>query len=69
MRSKLTERNDRLVTKIIKDPKDLYGFLSTTCIEVTNLVFSSDDVIWIAWKYGAEEQVPSLCRTNEVIGS
>ena len=48
---KLTERNDRSMTKLIKEPKDLYGFLSTPGIEVTNLVFASDDVVWIAWKY------------------
>ena len=57
------------MTKIIKDPKDLYGFVSTPDIDVTNLVFSSDDLVWIARKYGAEEQVPSLRHTNEVIGA
>ena len=40
------------MTKIIKEPKDLYGFLSTPGIEVTSLVFASDDVFWIAWKCG-----------------
>jgi len=43
--------------------------LSTPCIEVTILVFASDNVVWIALKYGAEEQVPSLRHTNEVIGA
>jgi len=66
---KLTERNDRSLTKIIKEPKDLYGFLSTLGIEVTNLIFASDDVIWFSWKYGAEEQVSILRHTNEVIGA
>jgi len=42
------------MTKIIKEPKDQNGFLSTLAIEVTILVFDSDDVVWIAWKYGAE---------------
>jgi len=57
------------MTKIIKDPKDFYGFLSTSGIEETNLVFASDDVVWITWKYGAEKQVPSLRHTNEVVGA
>jgi len=52
------------MTKITKEPKDLYGFLSTPGTEVMNLVFASDDVVWIAWKYGAEEQVRSLQNTN-----
>ena len=33
-----------------------------------NLAFASDDVVWILWKYGAEEDVPSERHTNEVIG-
>ena len=45
MCGKLTERNYRTMTKIIKEPKDLYGFLSTPGFEVTNLVFASDDVV------------------------
>ena len=44
-------------------------FLSTTGIEVTNFVFASDDVVWLSWKRGAEEDVPSLRHTNEVIGA
>jgi len=34
-----------------------------------NLVFASDNGFWISWKYGAEENVPSLRLTNDVIGS
>jgi len=57
------------MTKIIKESKELYGFLSTPGIEVMNLVLASDDVVWIAWKYREEKQVPSLRHTNEVIGA
>jgi len=32
-------------------------------------VFASDDVVWLSWKRGAEEDVPSLRHTNEVIGA
>jgi len=32
-------------------------------------VFASDDVVWLSWKQGAEEDVPSLRHTNEVIGA
>jgi len=55
----LTERNFRTINKIITEPKELYGFLATPGIEVANLVFYSDDVVWLSWKRGAEEDVPS----------
>ena len=43
--------------------------LATPDIEVTNLVFASDDVVWLSWKHRAEEDVASLRHTNEVIGA
>jgi len=68
MLGKLTERNDRTQTKVISEPKDLYGFLATPGIEVANLAFASDDVVWISWKHAAEEHVPNFRHTNEFIG-
>jgi len=32
-------------------------------------VFASDDVVWLSWKHGAEEDVSSLRHTNEVLGA
>jgi len=46
MWGKLTERNDRTRTKIITEPHELYRFLATPGVEVTNLAFASDDVVW-----------------------
>jgi len=66
---KLTERNDRTQTKVISEPKDLYSLLATPGIEVTNLSFASDDVVWISWKHAAEEHVQNLRHTKEVIGA
>jgi len=43
-------------------------FLTTHGIEVVNLIFASDYVVWLSWKRGAEEDVPNLRNTNEVIG-
>jgi len=54
MWGKLTERNDRTITKIITEPKELYGFLATPGIEVTNIIFASDDLDRLSWKRGAE---------------
>jgi len=32
-------------------------------------VFANDEVVWVSWKFTAEELVPSLRYTNEVIGA
>jgi len=69
MWGKLTERNDRTQTRVITEPKELYNFLSVPGIEVTNLAFASDDVVWISWTHSAEEHVPNLRHSNEVIGA
>jgi len=69
MWGKLTERNNRTKSKLISDPHELYMFLATAGIEVANLMFASDDVVWVTWRLMAEEQIPSLRRTNEVIGA
>jgi arginine repressor len=41
--------------------------LATPGIEVVYLVFANDEVVWVSWKFAAEERVPSLRHTNEVI--
>ena len=69
MWGKLTERNDRTQTRLITEPKELYNFLSMPGIEVTNLAFASDDVVWISWKHSAEQLVRNLRHTNELIGA
>ena len=50
---KLTERNDRTRTKIITQLHELYRFLATPGLEVKNLAFVSDDVVWLSWKIEA----------------
>jgi hypothetical protein len=54
---------------MITDPHDLYRFLATPRIEVAALVFASDEVVCASWRYIAEEKVPNLPHTNEVIGA
>jgi len=68
MWGKLTERSHRTQSRVITEPKELYNFLATPGIEVTNLAFANGDVFWISWKHSAEEHVPNLRHTNEVIG-
>jgi len=33
------------------------------------MMFASDEVVWISWKFSSEERVASLRHTNEVIGA
>ena len=53
---------------MISDPNELYRFMTTPGIEVTNLMFASDDVVWASWRFN-EEMVSNLRHTNEVIGA
>ena len=69
MWEKLTERSNRTQTKLISESHELYIFLVTPGIEVQNMMFASDDVVWISWQSSSEERVPSLRHTNEVIGA
>jgi hypothetical protein len=69
MWGKLTERSNRTQTRLFSSPQELYRFLVMPGIEVQNMVFASDYVVWIAWRYADEELVPSLRHTNEVIGA
>ena len=65
----LTDRINRTQTKLISDPEELYRYLATPGIEVVHLVFANDEVVWVSWKFTAEERVPSQRHTNEVIGA
>ena len=69
MWGKLTERINRTQTKLISEPGELYRFLVTPGIEVQNMLFASDEVVWISWQHSEDERVPSLRHTNEVIGA
>jgi len=34
-----------------------------------NLLFASDEVVWVSWRFAQEEQLPCLRHTNVVIGA
>jgi hypothetical protein len=51
------------------DPQKLYRLLATPGIEVTNLHFVGDEVVWVTWKCAEEENMPVLRHTDEVIGA
>jgi len=69
MWGKLPERNDRTRIKIITETHELYRYLATPGVEVTNLEFASHEVVWFSWKLSAEERVPNLTHTKELIGA
>ena len=69
MWGKLTERNYSTPIKIITEPHELFRFLATPDVEVPNLAFASDDLVWIPWNLSAQELVPNLRHTNEAIGA
>ena len=69
MWGKLTERINTTKTRMISDPHELYRFLVTPGFEVIILLFASDEVVWVSWRFIAEEQIPNLKHTNEVIGA
>jgi len=65
----LTESSNRPQNRMTTDLQELYRFLATPGIEVTNLLFADDEVVWLVWSYVEEEEnMPVLRHTNEVIG-
>jgi len=68
MWGKLTVSNHRTMTELISNLQELYKFPATPGIEVVNLLFASNHVVWISLKYAAEGKITNLPHTNEVIG-
>jgi hypothetical protein len=67
MWGKLTEKSKRTLTKLISEQHELYKFLCTPGIEVVNLIFASDEVLWLSWRIAEDmEHVPNLRYTNDV---
>jgi hypothetical protein len=69
MWGKLAERANRPQTKLISDRQELCRVLASADIEVCNMLFANDKVLWIAWRNADADIVPNLPHTNDVIGS
>jgi len=54
---------------LISETAEMYRFSVTPGVEVPNMLFANDDVVCTSWQYSADERVPSLRHTNEVIGA
>ena len=66
----MTENPRKTHTILISNPQELYRFLTTEGIEVTNLLFAGDEVVCIYFgDMPRETHVPNLRHTNEVLGS
>ena len=58
-------RNKKTNFKMISDPRELYRFLATPGMEVANVIFASDDLVCVSWRFIAESL--SLRHTNEIV--
>jgi hypothetical protein len=54
---------------MITNPQELNRFLATPDIDVEALVVAGEDFVYVSWWYIADEKVPNLRLTNEVIGA
>ena len=54
--------------KLLESPMNLSS-LATPGIEMSNVAFASDVVVWLSCKLSAEERVRNLRHTKEVIGA
>jgi hypothetical protein len=67
---KLTESSKRPQNNMIDDPQELFRFLATPGIDLTNLLFAGDEVVRVTWKYlELEEDGAALRHTNGTIGA
>ena len=69
MWGKLGERNLRIQTTLIFNPKQLYTFLAMPDVEVSSPLFVSDHAVWISWQHAEEMHAPIMKHTNDVITS
>ena len=53
---RLTKRRDRTQTTFISDPNKLFRFLVIPSVEVADLLFARDSVVWASWLYPPEQQ-------------
>ena len=58
--SKLTESSNRPRSRMIVEPQELFRFLDTPSIKVTDL-FAADQVVLVIWKYAKEDSTFRSC--------
>jgi len=69
MWGKFGENPRKTQTLLISEPRELYKFLATPCIEVATRLFAGDSLCWFSWRHSEEAGAPSLPHTNEAIAS
>ena len=68
MWGKLTKKINRNKSRIINDPHVLYIFIAMPELKVVNLLFANKSVVWASWRISAEDKIPNLRQTKEVVG-
>jgi len=48
--------------------KELYELLTSSGIEVTNLIFPNDDVVWVSWKH-SEDNIAAGKNVNLAVAA
>jgi hypothetical protein len=48
---------------MVSEPHELYRFLAAPDVELSDLIFANDDVVWVKFKY-AEEVMPCYVRQS-----
>ena len=59
-------RAQRAQTKLISEPRELFSFIATP-VQLSNMMFANDEVVWISCHHSEESRVPTLGHANEVI--
>jgi hypothetical protein len=54
MWGKWAQNQNETQTTIVSSEEEFYELLTSPGIEVTNLIFPNDDVVWVCWNYSDE---------------
>jgi hypothetical protein len=66
MWGKLTQNQNKTQTTLVSSEKVFHGPLTSPRIEVTNLIFPKDDVVWVSWK-NSDENLPTGKNINVAV--
>jgi hypothetical protein len=61
MWGKFAQNSNKTQTTIVNSAKEFYELLTSPGIEVTNLIFSNEEVVWVSWKYAKDNINSGKC--------
>jgi hypothetical protein len=62
------QNQNKTQTTLVNSEKEFYELLTCPGTEVTNLIFTNDDVAWVSWRY-TEDNVAAGKNFNVVIAA